>query len=149
MEDQRHDQNSEQKQDRRQRRKFSEELDSLVEEINKAVRVAIDRGASTAESLGDNLKETIQGVRSNRDNVVMVRIDKESLGRVDQLVESGIVSSRSEAAAFLISEGIKARKESFERISQKVDEIRRTKEELRRLIDEETDASGRTEHTSY
>ena len=40
-----------------------------------------------------------------RDNVVMVRVDEENLSRIDELVETGQFNSRSEATAFLISEG--------------------------------------------
>ena len=79
----------------------------------------------------------LEGVRASRDNVVMVRTNKESLDRLDELVEGGIANSRSEAAAFLIAEGIKARQGLFDRISEKIEEIRRTKDELRLLIEEE------------
>lgn len=131
----------EQEADKEQRGKFTEGIETLVDEVNKVVRVAIVKGASTAETIGENLKETLQGARSNRENVVMVRIDSESLERVDELVETGIVNSRSEAAAFLIGEGIKSRKELFDKIAEKVQEIRNAKEELRKLLDDESAAS--------
>ena len=123
------------------REKLVEDVETLVDEVNKAVRVAVVRGSETAESVGENLrgtiKETLKCVRAARDSVVMVRVNKESLGRMEELVEAGIVSSRSEAAAFLIGEGIKARQGLFDKISSKIDEIRDVKEELRKLLDEE------------
>ena len=123
------------------RNKLKDDVENLVDEVNKAVRVAVTRGTEVAESVGINLKgslkDTIEGVRSARDSVVMVRVDRESLTRLDDLVEAGIASSRSEAAAFLIGEGVKARSGLFERISDKIDQIKRTREELRLLIDEE------------
>ena len=117
------------------RRRLSENVDEIVDEVNKTVRVAIVKGVDAAESIGENIRDTIQGVRGSRDNVVMVRVDKASLDRLDELVEAGIMSSRSEAAAFLISEGIKARQPLFDRIAEKIQDIRRAKEELRRMVD--------------
>lgn len=117
--------------------KITEGIDTLVEEVNKVVRVAIINSKATAESIGDNIRETVQGVRSNRDNVVMVRVDDESLAKVDELVEAGIVSSRSEAAAMLISEGVKAKQGLFDRIAAKVEDIRQAKEDLRRMVEDE------------
>ena len=122
------------------RKLLSENVDEIVDEVNKTVRVAIVKGVDAAESIGENIRETIQGVRGNRDNVVMVRVDKTSLERLDDLVETGIMGSRSEAAAFLISEGVKARQPLFDRIADKIQEIRRAKDELRQMVDE--DGSG-------
>ena len=122
-------------------RKIVEDIETVVDEVNKGVRIIVARGSEAAETVGgsirDTIKDTLEGVRSSRDNVVMVRTNKESLDRLDELVEGGIASSRSEAAAFLIAEGIKARRGLFDRISEKIDEIRKTKEELRLLIEEE------------
>ena len=102
---------------------------------------------SGAESLSGNLKETIQSALSSRKNVVMARLNEDSLRRVDDLVEAGVVSSRSEASAFLITEGIKAKKELFGRISEKIDTIRAARQELRDLLSEppsqgEAEATG-------
>jgi Arc/MetJ-type ribon-helix-helix transcriptional regulator len=69
----------------------------------------------------------------------MVRTTKESVEHLDTLVEAGIAGSRSEAAAFLIGEGVKARQELFDKIADKVDQIRKTKEELRGLLDQDAD----------
>ena len=123
--------------ERDDRRRLSENVDEIVDEVNKTVRVAIVKGVDVAESIGENIRDTVQGMRGNRDNVVMVRVDKASLDRLDELVEAGIMGSRSEAAAFLIAEGIKARQPLFDRIGEKIQEIRRAKEELRQMVDEE------------
>lgn len=118
-----------------------EDIETVVDEVNKGVRIIVARGSEAAESVGGSIrgtiKDTLEGVRSSRDNVVMVRTNKESLDRLDELVEGGIANSRSEAAAFLIAEGIKARQGLFDKISEKIEEIRKTKEELRLLIEEE------------
>lgn len=127
--------------DKNRREKLADDVETLVDEVNKAVRVAVVRGSEAAGVVGDNLRDTIRqtmkGVRAARDSVVMVRVNKESLDRMDELVEAGVVNSRSEAAAFLIAEGITARQGLFDKISSKIDEIRKAKEELRKLLDED------------
>ena len=121
--------------ERDDKRRLSENVDEIVEEVNKTVRTAIVKGVDAAESIGENIRDTVQGMRGSRDNVVMVRVDKASLDRLDELVEAGIMGSRSEAAAFLIEEGVKARQPLFDRIAEKIQQIRDAKEELRRMVD--------------
>ena len=116
-----------------------------MEDAKVAAKAAVRH--SGAESLGDTLKDTLQGVLAARENVVMVRLNKESVARLDELVESGVVSSRSEAAAFLISEGIKKRRGLFDQISEKIETIRKAKKELRDLI-EESPADSDKERTA-
>ena len=118
--------------------KLGEGIDNLVEEVQKVVKVAIKQGASAAETIGDNIKGTIHEVRFKRDNVVMVRTDVDSLERIDELVEAGISGSRSEAAAFLILEGIKSRQGLFDRMADKVEEIRKARDDLRQMIEDES-----------
>ena len=128
--------------DRDDRRRLSENVDEIVDEVNKTVRTAIVKSVDVAENIGENIRDTIEGMRGNRDNVVMVRVDRPSLDRLDDLVEAGIMGSRSEAAAFLIAEGVKARQGLFDKIGEKIGEIRRAKEELRQLVDEGDDLSS-------
>ena len=111
------------------KKRLSEGIEIIIDEAKSAASQAL----SGAETMGESLKETLQGALSARNNVVMVRLNKESLIKLDDLVESGIVSSRSEAAAFLIGEGVKARSGLYDRISEKTAQIRRAKEELRDL----------------
>ena len=115
--------------------------EKVIRDVGRTVTDAVIRGADAAESVAENFKETIKsktsGDRQNRDNVVMVRVDKESLTRMDELVEAELAGSRSEAAARLITEGIKARQGLFDAISIKVEEIRTAKEELRKLLENE------------
>ena len=116
------------------KKRIAESIEVIVDEAEAAVKSAYRR--SGVESLGENLKETIQSALSSRKNVVMVRLNEDSLRRVDDLVEAGVVKSRSEASAFIIAEGIKGRKELFGRISEKIDTIRAARRELRDLLSE-------------
>src|SRR5688572_336979 len=60
-----------------------------------------------AQKIPESIGKAIESALSAREHVVMVRVNDESLTRLDHLVEAGIFKSRSESAAFLISEGIK------------------------------------------
>ena len=110
-----------------ERRTIIDGIGDMVEEMNQTVRTTVEKGAAHAERLGENLKESIQGMRAGRDNVVMVRIDDASKSKLDELLDAGLVNSRSEAAAFLIAEGIKSRSQLFDTISGKVEDIRKKK----------------------
>ena len=128
-----------------ERRTIIDGIGDMVEEMNQTVRTTVEKGAAHAERLGENLKESIQGMRAGRDNVVMVRIDDASKSKLDELLDAGLVNSRSEAAAFLIAEGIKSRSQLFDTISGKVEDIRKKKEELRRLLEEDGEATPASE----
>ena len=113
-------------------------------------REAVNLVTETAEAAAGTVMENIGAIRNKtavnrqtRDNVVMVRVDKDSLARMDELVEVEVVGSRSEAAAYLITEGIKARQSLFDAIATKVAEIRKAKDELKKLLEEEEQPEAR------
>jgi hypothetical protein len=94
-----------------------------------------------AQKTGDVIKgatesigKAIESALSARDHVVMVRVNDDSLKKLESLVQSGIFKSRSEAAAFLIVEGVKAQEALFNRIEDKISEIERLRNELRDSI---------------
>ena len=106
-----------------------------LDKADDAVSAAI--GEVVATTVGESLRTTIESVRSKRDNVVMVRVSRESLARLDELVDCGLTNSRSEAAAFLIAEGIKAREDLYGKIAEQSKVIRQAKERLNALLDGE------------
>ncbi|GEM_PF-782367 len=112
-----------------QRTKESDKTkESVSQFINSARQVATEVSseiARTAERLFEEAKS------AKRQIVVSVRLDDESARRVDQLVEAGICSSRSEAVAMLTKSGIDARKLLFDKIEAKIHEIQRIKDEIR------------------
>ena len=108
-----------------------------IEDVNRAMREVLGKSKDVASSVGESLRDTIKSVRSARDSVVMVRMSKESLRNLDALVDCGLTKSRSEAAAFLITEGIKARASMYEKIAEQSEVIRNAREELSRLLDED------------
>ena len=111
----------------------------VIRNVSQTVTDAVVRGTDEAVTVAENIRETIKSKtsadRATRDNVVMVRVDADSLNKMDELVEAELAGSRSEAAAYLISEGIRSREPLFDAISAKVAEIRKAKEELRELLE--------------
>ena len=105
--------------------------------ISESIHIIVGEARASAESIGENLREALDGALSSRKNVVMVRLNEKSVVRLDDLVDAGVVSSRSEAAAYLIGEGIKAKHDLFDRISEKIGEIRNAKAELREILEDE------------
>lgn len=104
-----------------------DEIASSVKEVAQKTGEALNKAT---ESIG----KAIESALSARDHVVMVRVNDDSLRSLDALVQSGIFKSRSEAAAFLISEGVKAQASLFERISERIAEIERLRSELKGIV---------------
>ena len=127
---------SREEQNRKRARTITITLDDL-EDVDKAVRDALGKGRDVASSVSDSIRDSINAVRSTRDSVVMVRLSKDSLDKLDELVDSGVTNSRSEAAAFLIGEGVKARSDLFDKIAEQTRVIREAREKLRQLLEEE------------
>ena len=117
---------------------LKQQIETLVEDANNVLNSAAISSSKTAQSvkgkMRDTINETRDAVRSARDSVVMVRINKTSLSRIDELVEAKIVRSRSEAAAFLIDKGIESKQDLFDIMAEKLEQIRQTRDELSHLL---------------
>jgi hypothetical protein len=121
-----------------------EVVEEVVEEKVKPASDKVSEGVSAAsktlndaikqvESLGKALGSALQ----DRANVVMVRVNNDSLRYLDMLVEADITKSRSESAAFLINEGIKANETLFNKIRDITDQIAALKAQLRETVEVE------------
>jgi len=82
------------------------------------------------ESLGKTLTTALQ----DRGNVVMVRVNDDALRHMDMLVDAEITKSRSESAAFLITEGVKANRDLFDKISHITEQIATLRAQLRETV---------------
>ncbi len=102
--------------------------------ISQRVKTIVDEAAGVAEDVGETVRGTVEEALNARKRVVMVRLNDTSVDRLDDLVEAGIAGSRSEAAAYLIAQGIDANQGLFDRIKGKIAEIRKAKEELKELM---------------
>ena len=127
-------------QSKRRTRTITISLDDL-DDVDRAVRDTIGKGRDAATSIGGSIRDSINSVRATRDSVVMVRLSKDSLASLDELVDAGVTASRSEAAAFLIGEGIAARADLFDKISEQTRIIREAREKLRQLLEEDEETA--------
>ncbi len=106
--------------------KISEAANKTLNEASKAVNDAFKQVESIGKALGSALQD--------RANVVMVRVNDDSLRYLDMLVEADMTKSRSESAAFLINEGIRANEELFNKIRNITDQIADLKTQLRDVV---------------
>lgn len=81
--------------------------------------------------------QTIGGAIQTRDNVLMVRVNGDTIKKLDKLVDAEICRSRSEAAAYLISEGIKHNEALYAKINDITDKIAALRAQLKNDIDHE------------
>jgi Arc/MetJ-type ribon-helix-helix transcriptional regulator len=79
----------------------------------------------------EQIAQSIRGVLKERGNVIMTRLDDDALEKIDALVEVEVFKSRSEAVAYFIQEGIKAKKDLFDKVKPTVEKIRQLKREAR------------------
>ncbi|MFA4985441.1 MAG: ribbon-helix-helix domain-containing protein [Candidatus Brocadiia bacterium] len=92
--------------------------------------------------LRDYFKQNVSGVRIN---VLMVRVEDETLKSIDAMLEAEIFRSRSEAAAYLIKKGLESTREVFGTVQAKTKEIERLRGEIRDMVGVEKDKSAPAE----
>jgi hypothetical protein len=101
------------------------------------VEVEVTEEKAKSQSAGEgvgraitNIMDTLEAALTARGNTVMVRVNDEALAKLDMLVASGICSSRSEAAAFLLQQGIESSAPLFARIGDVTGQITAMRQEL-------------------
>jgi Arc/MetJ-type ribon-helix-helix transcriptional regulator len=109
-------------------------FDELASSVKEAAQEVAQKTGEVFNKATESIGKAIDSALSARDHVVMVRVNDDSLRSLDALVQTGIFKSRSEAAAFLISEGVKAQAPLFERISERIREIERLRTELKDIV---------------
>ena len=97
---------------------------------SKSHEPGIKNAWKKVENFGQAIGDALQG----RGNVVMVRVNDEALSYLDMLVEADVVKSRSEAAAWLINEGVKTNQDLFLKISEVTQQISALREKLRETV---------------
>jgi Arc/MetJ-type ribon-helix-helix transcriptional regulator len=85
---------------------------------------------------GEALVEAIRHALTDREHVVMVRVNDPIRDQLDMLVEAGICKSRSSAATFMIREGIKANEQLFGSVEGTTKRIADLRRDLHELIGE-------------
>jgi Arc/MetJ-type ribon-helix-helix transcriptional regulator len=82
----------------------------------------------------EGVSRAVERAMNVKDTTVLLRLSESSSDSLDTLVSAGVFKSRSEAASFLIDEGIKAQSSLFQRIQDKLTEIERLRDELRHTV---------------
>ena len=123
---------------------ISEALESHGIEFRVGLADDDDLANCTVMCLTGDMKTTVAEMgRAARDQVVMVRIDEETLEKLDLWIETGAVRSRSEAAALFISEGIKVRSGELEQLREAIEDVndakQRLEERARQVIGDNSD----------
>jgi hypothetical protein len=118
-----------------------DEVEGLPEDVEEeALKTESEDSVKRTGSLKDawkqveNIGQVVGEALQSRSNVVMVRINDDALHHLDMLVEAEVTKSRSESAAYLISEGIRANAELFGKISEITDQIETLRVQLRQTI---------------
>jgi tRNA A37 threonylcarbamoyltransferase TsaD len=112
-----------------------------------AEKASTSKTAAKAEPWGfseiaSSLRTAVSRALTGRTNVVMVRVNDETLRYLDMLIEADICKSRSESAAFLIAEGVKANAALYERISEVTEQIAELRRQLREIVSDEGRLAG-------
>jgi hypothetical protein len=104
-----------------------EDIRHTVKEFASRLPDQIGRAVETAQS-------AIRDRVAERGHYITVQVDDFTQARIDVLVEAGLFANRSDSAAFLIAEGIKARGDVFDKIASKISEIERLRSEMRAMV---------------
>jgi hypothetical protein len=114
--------------------------EQVVEET--AQKASSSKNAAKGETwrfseIASSVRTAVSRALADRTNVVMVRVNDETLRYLDMLIEADICKSRSESAAFLIAEGVKAKTALYERIAEVTEQIAELRRQLREIVGEE------------
>jgi Arc/MetJ-type ribon-helix-helix transcriptional regulator len=114
-------------------REWKERMKEAMEEWKERMKEAVKKGAASMPSI-PNISmppmPPIPSILPSRSNVVASRIGDEELRVIDMLVKTGLFNTRSEAVAYLVKEGIKARKDVVDKVSSALEEISRIRREV-------------------
>ena len=108
--------------------------DSAQAKAKSSASKTINDAIKQVETFTENISKALGNALQDRANVVMVRVNDDSLSYLDMLVEADVTKSRSESAAFLINEGIKANEGLFNKIREITDQIAALKAQLRDTV---------------
>ena len=116
--------------------------EQVAEESTKKTKTAAKAESWGFSEIASSLRMAVSRALTGRTNVVMVRVNDETLRHLDMLIEADICKSRSESAAFLIAEGVKANTALYERISDVTEQITELRRQLREIVGGEEEPVG-------
>ena len=95
-------------------------FENLLEILGAVDDSEIKVVCATGDDLGVSIDEL---TGSNRNQVVMVRVDEETDQKLSMWSETGAVKSKSEAAALFIKEGLKVRARELDELTDAIDDV--------------------------
>jgi ATP-dependent Clp protease ATP-binding subunit ClpA len=122
-------------------------LGLAAEEESIAARLLVERGITLEQLRAEVVRVLTLGVSGGaatapKATVVTCRLTEEDVQALDDLVEAGVRSTRSDAAAWLIHIGIEANAQLLETVRGTVAEIRRLREQAQALARQVTAAAA-------
>jgi hypothetical protein len=116
--------------------------DAVAAEVARQLRTQGDRPVKVVCLSADLRDSLVELGQTPRDQVLMVRVDKESIDQLDAWVETGAARSRSEAAALFLKEGLKVRASELRELSEALAQVQKARRALR---EKATKVLGRAE----
>lgn len=113
--------------------KFKFNMNDIDFKLNSEFFEQLD--LSALKNIGKEFRAFIRSTMSSgRANVLMVRVEDETVSSIDALVEADLFRSRSEAAAFLIAKGLDATTDIFTKVMEKTAQIENLRSEIRDIL---------------
>lgn len=116
--------------------------DSIAAEVARQLSTQGDRPVKVVCLSADLRDSLLELGQTPRDQVLMVRVDKEAIDLLDAWVETGAARSRSEAAALFLKEGLKVRASELRELSEALSHVQEARRALR---EKATKVLGRAE----
>ena len=104
-----------------------------------------DLGSSDVKvlCLSGTVSDSVEALsEAPRDQVVMVRLNRDAVEDLDAWVETGALRSRSEAAALFIREGLSLRSRELEALRGPLEEFRAARKRLKSVAEEVLGGTG-------
>lgn len=107
-------------------------LELLAEKLGK---IGVDFEAAYGDDMKvicvSNIAQSLKDLSEvAKDHVVMVRVDEDTLRRLDSWIEAGVVKSRSEAALLFIREGLQTRQSELDEMESALADLKAAKAKL-------------------
>ena len=115
-------------------KRLEDELDGELVDVGAELKDVFDKIGDKFKfvCISPDLTESVEEMAgSQREHVVMVRVDDETKSELDLWVETGAVKSRSEAAALFIREGLKVRQAELEQLEESLHDLDKAKQRVR------------------
>ena len=115
-------------------KRLEDELEDELSDVGAELKDVFDKIGDKFKfvCISPDLMESVEEMAgSQREHVVMVRVDDETKSKLDLWVETDAVKSRSEAAALFIREGLKVRQAELEQLEESLDDLDKARQRVR------------------